>query len=98
MVNNTQQIGLVRTGIYLMRSKWKKTMMGLLLMLIVAVAAFNIVSTLVMVVTDKQADIAIYEQWVRDRSRLWPFCCSGRLSGLWGRLSDSFQEGSGVKT
>lgn len=37
----------------------EKTMIGLLLMFIVAVAAFNIVSTLVMVVTDKQADIAI---------------------------------------
>ncbi|MBU6950752.1 lipoprotein-releasing ABC transporter permease subunit [Hahella sp. HN01] len=37
----------------------EKTMVGLLLMFIVAVAAFNIVSTLVMVVTDKKADIAI---------------------------------------
>ncbi len=37
----------------------EKAMMGLLLMLIVAVAAFNIVSSLVMVVTDKKADIAI---------------------------------------
>ena len=37
----------------------EKTMVGLLLTLIVAVAAFNIVSTLVMVVTDKQSDIAI---------------------------------------
>ena len=34
-------------------------MIGLLLLIIVAVAAFNIISTLVMVVTDKQADIAI---------------------------------------
>lgn len=37
----------------------EKTMVGLLLMFIIAVAAFNIVATLVMVVTDKQADIAI---------------------------------------
>ncbi|NLW04567.1 MAG: lipoprotein-releasing ABC transporter permease subunit [Pseudomonadaceae bacterium] len=37
----------------------EKRMIGLLLMIIVAVAAFNIVSTLVMMVTDKQADIAI---------------------------------------
>jgi len=37
----------------------EKHMIGLLLMVIVAVAAFNIVSTLVMVVTDKHADIAI---------------------------------------
>lgn len=39
--------------------KLEKTMIGLLLLIIVAVAAFNIISTLVMVVTDKQADIAI---------------------------------------
>lgn len=37
----------------------EKRMIGLLLFLIVFVAAFNIVSTLVMVVTDKRADIAI---------------------------------------
>ena len=37
----------------------EKTMMFLILSLIIAVAAFNIVSTLVMVVTDKSADIAI---------------------------------------
>ncbi|TVP55890.1 MAG: lipoprotein-releasing ABC transporter permease subunit [Halomonadaceae bacterium] len=39
--------------------RMEKTMIGLLLMFIVAVAAFNIVSALVMVVTDKKADIAI---------------------------------------
>lgn len=39
--------------------KMEKTMIGLLLLIIVAVAAFNIISTLVMAVTDKQADIAI---------------------------------------
>jgi lipoprotein-releasing system permease protein len=37
----------------------EKTMMFLILFLIVAVAAFNMVSGLVMLVTDKQADIAI---------------------------------------
>ncbi|MEO8411474.1 MAG: FtsX-like permease family protein, partial [Propionivibrio sp.] len=36
-----------------------KRVMFIILLLIVAVAAFNIVSTLVMAVTDKQADIAI---------------------------------------
>jgi lipoprotein-releasing system permease protein len=39
--------------------KMEKKMIGLLLLMIVAVAAFNIISTLVMVVTDKQSDIAI---------------------------------------
>jgi lipoprotein-releasing system permease protein len=37
----------------------EKRMMTIILSLIVAVAAFNIVSTMVMVVTDKQSDIAI---------------------------------------
>ena len=39
--------------------KAEKRMIGVILSLIVAVAAFNIVSTMVMVVTDKQSDIAI---------------------------------------
>jgi lipoprotein-releasing system permease protein len=39
--------------------KMEKTMMFVLLVLIVGVAAFNLLSSLVMVVTDKQADIAI---------------------------------------
>jgi lipoprotein-releasing system permease protein len=37
----------------------EKRMMAMILFIIVAVAAFNIVSTMVMVVTDKQSDIAI---------------------------------------
>ncbi|WP_312936920.1 lipoprotein-releasing ABC transporter permease subunit [Pseudomonas sp.] len=39
--------------------RMEKSMIGLLLLLIVAVAAFNIISTLVMVVNDKRGDIAI---------------------------------------
>lgn len=39
--------------------RMEKAMIGLLLLLIVAVAAFNIISTLVMVVNDKKGDIAI---------------------------------------
>ncbi len=44
---------------YFRAVQMEKRMMFIILSLIVAVAAFNIVSTLVMVVTDKQADIAI---------------------------------------
>ncbi len=44
---------------YLRAIRIEKTMMTLLLLLIVAVAAFNIVAALVMVVTDKRTDIAI---------------------------------------
>jgi lipoprotein-releasing system permease protein len=39
--------------------KTEKTVMFVILTLIVAVAAFNIISTLVMMVTDKQTDIAV---------------------------------------
>ncbi len=49
-----------RTHINFFRAlKMEKTVMFIIMMLVIAVAAFNVVSTLVMVVTDKQADIAI---------------------------------------
>jgi lipoprotein-releasing system permease protein len=46
-------------GAFFEAIKLEKTMMFLMLILIIAVAAFNLVSTLVMMVTDKKADIAI---------------------------------------
>jgi lipoprotein-releasing system permease protein len=46
-------------GSYFRAIRIEKTMMALILLLIVAVAAFNIVAMLVMVVTDKRTDIAI---------------------------------------
>ncbi|HVY53224.1 MAG TPA: ABC transporter permease, partial [Gammaproteobacteria bacterium] len=46
-------------GAYFHAVKLEKTMMFFILMLIIAVAAFNLVSTLVMVVNDKESDIAI---------------------------------------
>lgn len=46
-------------GTFFSALKLEKTMMFIILSLIIAVATFNILSTLVMVVTDKQADIAI---------------------------------------
>jgi lipoprotein-releasing system permease protein len=49
----------LRHSNYFKAVKTEKTVMFIILSLIVAVAAFNIVSTLVMVVTDKQSDIAI---------------------------------------
>jgi hypothetical protein len=49
----------------------EKAMIGLLLLLIVAVAAFNIISTLVMVVNDKKGDIAICVPWAPRRARSW---------------------------
>jgi lipoprotein-releasing system permease protein len=48
----------------------EKTMMAVLLTLIVAVAAFNIVASLVMVVTDKKKDIAILRTYGLDAKRV----------------------------
>jgi len=49
----------VQNGTFFAAVKLEKTLMFVMLSLIIAVAAFNILSTLVMVVTDKRADIAI---------------------------------------
>lgn len=46
-------------GAFFHAVKMEKTMMFLILVLIIAVAAFNLVSSLVMIVNDKQAEIAI---------------------------------------
>lgn len=65
--------------------KIEKTMMFIILLLIVAVAAFNIVSTLVMVVTDKQADIAILRTLGSSpRSIMGIFIVQGTVIGLIG--------------
>jgi lipoprotein-releasing system permease protein len=65
----------------------EKRMMFLILTLIVAVAAFNIVSAQVMVVTDKQADIAILRtQGASPASILSIFIIQGALVGTLGTL------------
>jgi len=66
----------------------EKTMIGLLLILIVAVAAFNIVSTLVMVVTDKQGDIAILRTFgASPRTIMGIFMVQGSLIGITGTVA-----------
>lgn len=65
----------------------EKNVMFIILMLIVAVAAFNIVSTLVMVVTDKQADIAILRTLgASPASVMKIFIVQGALIGVIGTL------------
>ena len=84
--------------------RMEKAMIGLLLLLIVAVAAFNIISTLVMVVNDKQGDIAILRtlgatpgtdhgasSWSRARSSAW----SAPLIGAGARDSRGAQRQCG---
>lgn len=65
----------------------EKNMISLMLMLIVAVAAFNIVSALVLIVTEKHGDIAILRtQGMEQSSIMLIFLCSGLYNGLKGTL------------
>jgi len=63
----------------------EKRLMFIILTLIVAVAAFNLVSTLVMTVTDKRADIAILRTLgASPRSIMGVFMVQGATSGVIG--------------
>lgn len=65
----------------------EKRMMFFILMLIVAVAAFNIMASLVMVVTDKQADIAILRTLgAKPRSIMFIFLIQGAVIGVIGNV------------
>jgi len=65
-----------------------KSILFVILLLVVAVAAFNIVSTLVMVVKDKQADIAILRTvGARPSSILRIFVTQGSVIGVVGTLA-----------
>ncbi len=65
-----------------------KSVMFVILLLVVAVAAFNIVSTLVMVVKDKRTDIAILRTMgAEPRSILKVFMMQGTAIGLIGTLA-----------
>ncbi|MDQ7091149.1 MAG: lipoprotein-releasing ABC transporter permease subunit [Methylococcales bacterium] len=67
--------------------KTEKRVMFIILLLIVAVAAFNIVSTLVMVVTDKRGDIAILKtQGLSNLSVMGIFIVLGTIIGIIGTL------------
>jgi lipoprotein-releasing system permease protein len=67
--------------------KTEKRVMFIILLLIVAVAAFNIVSTLVMVVTDKRGDIAILRtQGLSPRSVMGIFIVLGAIIGVIGTI------------
>ncbi|MBL0148144.1 MAG: lipoprotein-releasing ABC transporter permease subunit [Ideonella sp.] len=66
----------------------EKRMMAIILTLIVAVAAFNLVSTLVMTVTDKRADIAILRTLgASPRSVMAIFVVQGATSGILGTVA-----------
>jgi lipoprotein-releasing system permease protein len=66
----------------------EKRLMFIILTLIVAVAAFNLVSTLVMTVTDKRADIAILRTLgASPRSIMGIFVVQGAMAGIMGTLA-----------
>jgi lipoprotein-releasing system permease protein len=65
-----------------------KSILFVILLMVVAVAAFNIVSTLVMVVKDKQADIAILRTvGAKPSSILKIFVTQGSIIGIVGTLA-----------
>jgi lipoprotein-releasing system permease protein len=70
---------------YFRATRIERTMMSLILFLIVAVAAFNIVAMLVMVVTDKRTDIAILRTFgVSPRKVMGVFITQGLVIGWLG--------------
>ena len=67
--------------------KMEKNMMGLMLGLIIGVAAFNIISALIMVVMEKQAEVAILKtQGMSSRQVLMVFMVQGASSGVIGAI------------
>jgi len=74
-------------GAFFHAVKLEKTMMFFILLLIVAVAAFNLVATLVMVVNDKEADIAILRTFGATPHMIMSiFIVQGAVIGLVGTL------------
>lgn len=64
-----------------------KNLVGLIVFLIIAIAAFNVVSTLVMVVIDKQVDVAILRTLgMTTRQIMMIFITQGLVIGLLGTL------------
>jgi lipoprotein-releasing system permease protein len=77
----------IENASYFRAVRIEKTMMSLILMLIVAVAAFNIVAALVMVVNEKRTDIAILRTvGMTPRDVIGVFMTQGVLIGWFGAL------------
>ncbi len=77
----------IENASYFRAVRIEKTMMSLILMLIVAVAAFNIVAALVMVVNEKRTDIAILRTLgISPRAIVGIFMTQGVIIGWFGAL------------
>lgn len=74
-------------GVLFHQISLEKTMMFFILLLIIAVAVFNLVSTLVMVVNDKEADIAILRTIGATPGMIMKiFVVQGAIVGVFGTL------------
>lgn len=72
---------------YFSAVKMEKTMMFFTLVMILAIAVFNLISTLVMVVTDKRADIGVLRTLGASTQKIMAiFICQGAIIGLIGTL------------
>ncbi|MFC0179890.1 lipoprotein-releasing ABC transporter permease subunit LolC [Thorsellia kenyensis] len=76
-----------RQGELFQAIKMEKNMMGLLLSLIIAVAIFNIFTSLCLIVLEKQNEIAILQTLgIKQRQLLSIFVIQGAMSGILGAL------------
>lgn len=77
----------VLNGAYFSAVKMEKTMMFFTLIMILAIAVFNLISTLVMVVTDKRADIGVLRALGASARKIMAiFICQGAIIGVIGTL------------
>ncbi|WP_139778925.1 FtsX-like permease family protein, partial [Salmonella enterica] len=76
-----------RKGELFQAVRMEKNMMGLLLSLIVAVAAFNIITSLGLMVMEKQGEVAILQtQGLTPRQIMMVFMVQGASAGIIGAL------------
>ena len=65
--------------------KMEKTVTGLLLGIVIAVAAFNIITSLIMMVTEKRSDVAVLRTMGMRASQVrWIFITQGSATGIFG--------------
>lgn len=77
----------VLNSAYFSAVKMEKTMMFFTLIMILAIAVFNLISTLVMVVTDKRGDIAVFRVLGASRKKIMAiFISQGAIIGLVGTV------------
>lgn len=77
----------VLNSAYFSAVKMEKTMMFFTLIMILAIAVFNLISTLVMVVTDKRGDIAVFRVLGASRRKIMSiFIFQGAIIGLIGTM------------